>query len=272
MKKIVQTPWLQPTQLLQVCTIIWLVAAQVIACLVQNVYDFNKIAVSVAAALALSIPVLIFHFMELKNWQTYLTLSLEIILVTVASITSLVAGFQLLLIITALKSGILLERSGFIATCIAATLSFTIFSQNNANTLVQSNSSNNDIVSLLFGREFVGFAVGMLLVVVLVNATRKEQQNRREAERLSEKLVSLATELERNRISRDINQVVDNLLEQVVGEVTEVGKALITTTATAASADANPHPSLKHARELAATALTEVRRSLALLRDFEIPT
>lgn len=263
MKKTVQTPWLKPIQLLQICTVIWLIVAQIIACLVQNVGDFNKIAVAVAAALTLVIPVSFFHFVVPKNWQTFLMLFIEIVLETVASITSLVAGFQLLLIITALKSGILLGRAGFITTCIAATISFALFCQNNVNTALQVNSPDNDIVSILFGREFVGFAIGMALVIVLVSATRREQQNRSEAERLSDKLVSLATELERNRISRDVNQVVDSLLEQVVGEVKEVENAL-------ANPDAAPLSPLKHARELAATALTELRRSLALLRDFEV--
>jgi len=262
MRKPVQTPWLQPIQLLQFCTILWLVAAQLIACYVQHIDDFTRISIAISCASSIFISMILFLFLELKNWQAFLLLILEIGLVTISSTTCIVAGFQLLFLITALKSGIVVGRFSFAAICTMAVLCFTIFSQTNSNLVIQSNGSSNDIVSLLFGREFVGFAIGLILIAVLVSAMRREQQNRKEAERLSEKLVALATELERNRISREINEKVDGLLEQVVGEVEHTGE-LLTGDST------QPLTALKRARELASSALTEVRRSLALLRDFE---
>ncbi len=263
MRRFVQTPWLQATQLLQLCTIMWLIAAQVIACSVQNIDDYSKIFISIASAACILLPMMLFCFYELKSWQAFLLLLLEVVLATVSSVTCLVAGFYLLFLITALKAGILSSRTGFALTSALATFCFAIFSQMNLKVMIQPTGSSNEIMSLVFGREFVGFATGMILVVVLVSAMRREQENRKEAERLSSRLVVLATELERNRISIEINHNVDNLLEQVVAEVQTTSSLL------SMSDSSQPQLSLKQARELAARALTEVRRSLSLLRDLE---
>lgn len=263
MRKLVQTPWMHSIQLLQLCTVLWLITAQVIACSVQNIYDYSLISTSVVCAASILLSILVFCFFELKNWQAFLLLVLEVVLVTVSSVTCFVAGFQLLFLITTLKAGVLIGRTGFAVICILSALCFTIFSQTNAKVMIQSTGSTNALVSLLFGREFVGFATGLILVVVLVTAMRREQQNRKEAERLSDRLVVLATELERNRISRDVNEKVDGLLERVVEEVQDTSGLL------SLSDSAQPLSALKRAREMAANALTEVRRSLALLRDFE---
>ncbi|HEY9784960.1 MAG TPA: histidine kinase, partial [Candidatus Obscuribacterales bacterium] len=113
------------------------------------------------------------------------------------------------------------------------------------------------------GREFLSYIVGLVLVVVISRSARRETEYRLEAEKLSKQIETLSQDLERNRVASEIKANVDHLLVALMLNVDYINKVRFQSTELAIEG-------LKQARALAQESLAEVRKALAMIRDFAL--
>jgi signal transduction histidine kinase len=170
-------------------------------------------------------------------------------------------GMDLLIYIVLAKSGLLLSRrdasvtailSGvacisIIATNMANHLEFTRahISQNNTSLLVRETIINSTFIYIAINTFIVLFACSMA----------DEQKNRQKAERLTQEVESLAANLERTRIAREIHDVLGHSLTTLNIQL-ELAQRLYLR---------NPEQgltSLNIAKQLASECLTDVQKSV----------
>lgn len=190
----------------------------------------------------------------------------DVIILTLANSVG-VPRFQVpLMLVVIAKAALLLDKRGLIYTigityaslCVSTSYKVWMYNQD----LQAAGLNPQTILVVLIGGFVLTFTylLVMILVGLLMLAIASEQKSRLEAERLSKEVQSLAAEVERARIAREIHDGVGHSLTSLRIQL-EVAKKF---------SEVNPakaKEAMALAEELASRSLTDVRRALTTMRN-----
>lgn len=265
--------WLKHLSVFQIATLLWILSSQILFALLFNRgFVSMRMLNSCGFLLGAIVPIVL-----LLQWnrtsaagspsvQSRATalgaIAVETLLIGAGAMNGSVAGFQLPVLVTLAKSGLLLTSWQWALSALAIIVVYFAFSAGNSQLVVQSSSgfsSSAGLVGMLIGRELPALVCGGVLVVGIVHAARAEFKHRVELEKLSEHLAELSTELERGRILDEIRTSLEMLLQKIQSNI-----ALIKD-----QADCQTPEKISETREVAGEALTSIRSALKLLRKVE---
>ncbi len=202
-------------------------------------------------------------------WQRYLYIFVEIASIMLARIVG--ADFEILLYLLLVKSSFLLNRKQVIILAIISGLFWNIAVILSLPTILKFKLSNiSQIVDDLSDTNFyiirsvinnTGFYLAASTFVILFSfVILAEQKSRQQAEELTKRVESLAANLERNRIAREIHDSLGHSLTTLDVQL-ELAQRLYQRDPIKAA------KSLDIAKELSSQCLNEVRRSVQTMRQ-----
>lgn len=206
-------------------------------------------------------------------WDRFCYLLLQLELVTGATAAGLARFIFPLFMIIVSKACLLLDKRGIFAfqifTCLA-TVGYSIYKLSLKDPEMLVRLPHPVSALLILGQSLVYSYVSLALVVLVAMLTQSlvsEQKSRLEAERLSQEVQSLATELERTRIAREIHDSLGHTLTSLNIQL-EIARKF---------QQREPErctTSLEMAKELASQSLKDVRMAINHIRtnsdfDFE---
>lgn len=260
-----QVNWLHLFVALELATILWIIASQLAIVSIQRQTGSVEAAASVICC-ALAAMCIIVGMRLRRPIAVLSTFAIEILLILFAGLLGSVSGYQLISLSAAAKSRFFLDKKRFFIVCATVFAINCLLSVVNPHLTVQGAYAFNlqeDLLSVIFGRDLATFAIGLILVIVLSEALQRERELRLEAERLTEKLAQLSAEFERNKIASDINASVDHMLVALVMQL-DYAQQVRKQSSEAAQ------EGLLEAKELASGSLKEIRRALQMMRDVVI--
>lgn len=259
---IISQQWTRRLRNMQYALIAWLIVSQLAVCWMERISIFSTRIELTVASLFLTAALMQLST-RLKNpMLIYCAAFLEFGLLIISALYGSTAGLELTWLTAVARLGLALGPVVYALTAIMSIAAFFAVSYVNHEMVVQASShfvQSQGILGVIVGREFLTYLIGLLLVSLLILATRSEQANRQEAERLTEKLDFISKELERNRVAREIDERVDHLLIELSREAGALEQAENLQDPVYASR-------LKSAKDLAAESLQRVRDALQLLR------
>ncbi len=254
--------WLANLTFLQIAIVAWITMSQFLFSAVSNSSpNSSNLVWSSALLVSICVPAFLLT-RSTKVPFVYAMLLLETLLAGFSARAGIVSGYQLLILITVAKSGLLLQKLQWLLASAVIVVTYFCLSANNSQLVIQSSSgfsSSSGMWGTLIGRELPSLLSGAALVVGLVWAIRAERGHRIELERLSGKLAEISAELERDRVLTEIRGSLESLLEKIQSNLGEISSDVKYQTA----------DKISQTRELAGEALTSIRRALKLLRRLE---
>lgn len=203
--------------------------------------------------------------LEGSYWDRLCFLFLEIMLLTGATAEGMARFVFPLFTVVIAKACLLLDRRGLIIIGIAAFLAQIVWASYKLiltmPSLLKDGWNFKVALTLILGSSvltYVATAV-MVLVAMLTLALMNEQKSRLETERLSKEVESLATEVERSRIAREIHDSLGHSLTTLNVQLDLLKKY-------STDAGQEEQEALLSAKELATQALNDVRLAVQSLR------
>jgi signal transduction histidine kinase len=232
---------------------------------------FKLFFLGIAAGMSMIFPIDATLFQKRLYVALNLTVALLLYGVGFAS-----AGIDLLLYIVLAKSGLLLSRRDATVTAILSGVAcvsiiavrmpdYLEFARVHISQYIASlNDTSPEVLETIVNNTFLCIAVNTF-VVLFACSMADEQKNRQKAERLAQEVESLAASLERNRIAREIHDVLGHSLTTLNVQL-ELAQRLYLR---------NPEQgitSLNIAKQLASGCLTDVQQSVHGWRkqDFDL--
>lgn len=254
--------WMHRLQIGQSLTIGWLLCVQTAAWNLQGLPEASVQLIVSSGTLFLQLFfVLPRPPANASVRNTWLRLSAELFLISIAIAFGTISGFQLLLVMWLGKAALLLDqRSHLIA---AAALTFLVFltcAVPNQQLFVQSAQGfrqTEGLLSALFSRELLPWLLFGALSMITARSVKTEISIRHQLEALADKLEALSADVERQRIAEEINSSI----MAMVAQTRDCVDTLI------AEPEKETATRIEQAQELATQALTQVRQSLKVLRS-----
>lgn len=202
-------------------------------------------------------------------WQRYIYLFLEVISIILARAVG--TDFEILLYLVLVKSCFLLNRKQVIILAITSGIFWNIaltwslptlleFTQNNLSQRIDELYDTNFIITRSLINNTGAYLAASTFVILFSFVILAEQKSRQQAEELTKRVESLAANLERNRIAREIHDSLGHSLTTLDVQL-ELAQRLYQQDPVKAA------KSLDIAKELTSQCLTEVRRSVQTMRQ-----
>ncbi|MBX9951198.1 MAG: histidine kinase dimerization/phosphoacceptor domain-containing protein [Candidatus Obscuribacterales bacterium] len=253
--------WQSRLRLIQIAMISWLMLSQIALLWIERLPVLSNRCLYTLLALALAALCVLASAYVKKRYLQFCIYALEYGALFCSALYGQTSGFELAWLVTLARVGLSVPSSVSAIFFISSIAAFFMVTLWNHDLVVQASANfvqSQGVLGAILGREFVTYLIGLLFISVLVHSIRTEQTNRRAVEQLTEKLDLISKELERNRIAREINDNVDNLLVELSVRTSVLAEAEIDEQAMA--------PELGVAKELASQSLKKVREALNLLR------
>lgn len=205
-------------------------------------------------------------------WQRRLYIFIEIALITLTKLAGW--GLEILVFVLISKACFLLPKKEVIgATIITGFCLYSLEIYHNLSRLpllikfwrsqtekLESIYTPQRIVAVIIANNLLVYIAGSIFVILFSYVLISEQKNRQKAEYLAQEVENLATQLERNRIARDIHDSLGHRLTTLDIQL-ELGQKLRTR---------DPQQALQildNVKELSRQCLQEVRRAVQTMRS-----
>lgn len=253
--------WQSRLRLVQIATVVWLMLSQVALLWIERLPLLSSRCVYTLLGLALAALFVVISAYVKRRYLQLAIYALEYGALFCAAMYGQTAGFELAWLVTLARVGLSVSPGVSLIFSLSSIVAFFMVTLWNHDLVVQASTNfvqSQGLLGAVLGREFVTYLIGLLFVTVLVYSIRTEQANRRSVEMLTEKLDLISKELERNRIAREINDNVDNLLVELSARTSVLAESAVDEQSMA--------PELSIAKDLASQSLNKVREALNLLR------